>query len=214
VSEVSWLAPLAFREDESAFAIRRYDRTESGRIHQEDFAQVLGMSPSNKYAESGKKTSHDHLGRLIRDTCGEEQVVEYIRRLAFVIASGNTDAHLKNWSFLLPSGQRPRLTPLYDQVCVVAWAQDFGWLRPDQRRPELALALGGSRRLSDLSLERFHPLAERLGLPHSDMDRLVKDTLEKIFSALSTVEMPGRMHDALKEHARRVRLLFDFADFG
>lgn len=33
----------------SAFAIRRFDRTESGSVHMEDFAQIFGVQPSDKY---------------------------------------------------------------------------------------------------------------------------------------------------------------------
>jgi serine/threonine-protein kinase HipA len=214
VREVSWLAGLASNDDENAFVIRRYDRTAQGRVHQEDMAQALGVGPQHKYSDEGRQAAnHDGLARLVRDACGEEQLREYVRRLVFVIASGNTDAHLKNWSFLLPPHGKPRLTPLYDQVAVVSWER-FGWGRLDLQRPQLALGLGGNRNLSQLGFERFHPLAQRVGWSHDEVEALVRQTLGEIFAALPRISMPERMRVAVAEHARQVRLLFDFADFG
>jgi serine/threonine-protein kinase HipA len=47
-----------------------------------------------------------------------------MRRLAFMVLSGNADAHLKNWSLLYPDGVRPRLAPVYDLVSTVMYSLD------------------------------------------------------------------------------------------
>ena len=86
-----------------AYAVRRFDRGPNGaRTHIEDFNQVLGQWPAEKY----KGASYESLGRLIYATTGSTQaVVEYARRLVFVVAIGNEDAHLKNWSLRYPDGR-------------------------------------------------------------------------------------------------------------
>ncbi|MDZ4697354.1 MAG: HipA domain-containing protein [Deltaproteobacteria bacterium] len=103
------------------FAIRRYDRSADGiRTHQEDFAQVLNLMPRHKYGDSGPlRASLVGVGRIIRDAAADGAVEDFLSRVAFVIASGNTDAHLKNWSFVyhgndvIPSmaPQEARLAP-------------------------------------------------------------------------------------------------------
>jgi serine/threonine-protein kinase HipA len=61
----------------------------------------------------------------------------YIRRLVFLVLSGNHDAHLKNWALVYPDGLRAHLAPVYDFVATVAYSQ-FGpspalrWLQPTE----------------------------------------------------------------------------------
>ena len=102
--------------------IARYDRVlRDGvyhRLHQEDFCQALGISPSNKYEKEGGPSL--------------KQCAEVIRRFAafplvdlnkllqwsiFNWLAGNADAHGKNLSLLYDPSGAPSLTPFYDLVC-------------------------------------------------------------------------------------------------
>ena len=49
------------------------------------------------------------IGAVICALCGEDDFRRYMRRLAFMVLSGNADAHLKNWSLLHPDGVNARL---------------------------------------------------------------------------------------------------------
>ncbi|MFU1881307.1 HipA domain-containing protein, partial [Enterococcus faecium] len=42
-----------------AYGIKRFDRNKEGRIHTEDFAQVFGLFPSDKY----QKVNYEQIGR-------------------------------------------------------------------------------------------------------------------------------------------------------
>ena len=105
------------------FVIERYDRLggaaqgDDQRVHQEDFAQVRGILPEQKY----QGASYEGLARFVADLCGADDLLEYVRRLVFVILSGNTDAHLKNWSLVYPDRRAARLSPVYDFVFVRAY---------------------------------------------------------------------------------------------
>lgn len=206
--EVKQLEHLAASEDEFAFLIRRFDRSDAGRIHQEDFAQVFDYFPEDKYAERGKgQVNHDGMARMVLDACGDNELLEYIKRLVFVIASGNTDAHLKNWSLLHPQDARPRLTPLYDQVCTIAWTR-MGW-NSDVRAPRLSLGLGGSRKFSEVNRTSFHPLARRVGLSEKQIEEFVSEAVKKSLDCWRGIEAiaPERMRDAVTTHMKRVPLL-------
>jgi serine/threonine-protein kinase HipA len=103
---------------ERVYAIERYDRgADHLRIHQEDFAQVLGLDPEKKYDHA----TYESLAWLVATVCGEEDLREYLRRVIFMILAGNFDAHLKNWSLIYPEPRVARLSPAYDLVGVTMY---------------------------------------------------------------------------------------------
>jgi serine/threonine-protein kinase HipA len=152
------------------FVIRRYDRQAGLRIHQEDFAQVTNLRPELKYDH----IKYEQCGGLIKQLLGDDAYYEFIRRLTFVIASGNADAHLKNWSFLYLDKQQPSLAPMYDQVCTIAWPE---------LSSELALKLAGTKNWFALELRRFESLAERAGADPIKTTETVQETLVQLVNA-------------------------------
>jgi serine/threonine-protein kinase HipA len=151
-------------------AIRRYDRKDGQRIHQEDFAQVVGLSPRLKYAH----VTYEQLAKLVKAIAGTDAYFEFVRRLVFVVASGNADAHLKNWSLLYPDGVEAKLTPLYDQVCTAAW--------PEVSR-DLALKFSGLKSLMQVDERSFRRLAEKAESDPTQTIAVVHDCLERIARA-------------------------------
>ena len=111
---------------EQILAVRRFDRTpEGGRIHMEEFAQVLQYEPRQKYGR-GLATDWPAMLRVL-DRLSPHPVAdvrECVRRLVAFILLGNSDAHLKNWALRYPDGVAPVLAPLYDPVCVAAFFED------------------------------------------------------------------------------------------
>src|SRR5690606_21042515 len=146
---------------ETCLVVHRYDRTAEGAIHQEDLAQVFSVPVWNKYTDrTGPRMTAEGLVRFIRDACGPDAAEAMVRRLSFVLASGNSDAHLKNWSVILPQRGRPRLAPLYDQVSTIVW-DEYGWDR--RGGPELAHPIGGSGLMAEMDQERIRAFAARAG---------------------------------------------------
>lgn len=102
----------------------RYDRTIVGnqvfRIHQEDFAQALGLPPRLKYEREGREGrifDANAIAALLQKTVvPAEAVLEFLRATFFNLAIGNTDNHAKNHALLYDGGIAPRLAPLYDLV--------------------------------------------------------------------------------------------------
>jgi serine/threonine-protein kinase HipA len=153
---------------ENGLAIRRFDRTAEGRVHQEDFAQVREVSAEAKYA----RASYVGIGRIIT-ALSPSDLEEYIRRLAAMVVMGNTDAHLKNWTLRYPDGRSPRLSPAYDFVSVTAY--------PEFKSDTLAFDLGGSRTAHLITVNHFRRLAESL---HSDVDDVI-DTVKVMVERLA-----------------------------
>ncbi len=190
--------------DSLVFLIERYDRTSDGRrIHQEDFQQIVGRRPARKYDD----ITYDALTRLAMAIVGPHVFEEMIRRLAFLAASGNDDAHTKNWSVLYPDGLRAQLTPLYDQVFTAQWPQF------DRT---LALKLDGTKHFAELDVRHFRELARRVG---GDPEQAASIAIETVTAAAAAwVELRDHPHvtvgyrAALRRHWTKVPLLRPRAD--
>jgi len=100
-------------------AVDRFDREPGGRVHAEDGCQILTRMPARKYAANDAYVA---LVRLLDrlSVRGIEDVRQFFMRQAVHTLLGNSDAHLKNFSFLYRNGAMPELSPAYDIVSVAA----------------------------------------------------------------------------------------------
>ena len=144
--------------------VRRYDRdARRRRIHQEDFAQALGTKA--KYQRDG--------GPTLRD-CFERSGVggwELWDQAMFAWLIGDEDKHAKNYSVLYERAKAPRLAPIYDAVCTLAYPQlergmamRIGRCHQIREVDEEAL-LNEARRCGlepERAVQRTHALAERV----------------------------------------------------
>lgn len=106
-------------------AIARFDRMVTGdpadlatpvtRIHQEDFCQITGRRPANKYQAREGPTLRELAAMLVRDSADATE--DLPRALSLTVANvaiGNGDAHGKNVAMLVDATGRRRLAPCYD----------------------------------------------------------------------------------------------------
>jgi serine/threonine-protein kinase HipA len=114
----SWVLML----DQPYIVVERYDRLPPApgieiprRVHQEDMCQALGLMPTRKYQEDGGP-GISQITTLIRRVSAspEVDVERFLKANMFNWLIGGTDAHAKNYSFLIGAGDEIRLAPLYD----------------------------------------------------------------------------------------------------
>ena len=150
-----------------ALAVRRFDRLDDGtRVHIEDFAQILGARPEQKYLRAGYREIAEVIGREM----GDHAVTEFVRRLVFCVLIGNGDAHLKNWSVIYPDRRNPQLAPAYDLVSTIAYVDD----------DRMALEwFSGMRRFTDLSDDLLSRLASRARLAQRPVVRAGREAVER-----------------------------------
>ncbi|MFN7960191.1 MAG: HipA domain-containing protein [Thermoanaerobaculia bacterium] len=171
-----------------ALGVRRYDRLEDGRrVHQEDFAQVLGVFPDEKY----EATNYESLANIVRRICPPGDFRQLVRRLVFMVLSGNGDAHLKNWSLSYPNELAPALGPAYDLVSTRVY--------PDYE--ELALNFVGTKRFRGVDRQRFRRLARKLDEDEQVFVHWVDEDAQRIRDAWRAFrpESPAR-----EEHKRTI----------
>lgn len=179
-----------------ALAVRRFDRSDSGPVHMEDFAQVFGVYPDDKY----NKASYKNIAEVLWKESGQEDICEFIRRLVFNTLIGNADMHLKNWSLIYPDRRKAKLSPGYDFVSTVSYIAD----------DKMALKLVKSKRMVDLSLEQLSALAAKAGLP----EKLVLTTARETIKRFRKIWKKERKHlpltsqniRAIEENVKRIKL--------
>jgi serine/threonine-protein kinase HipA len=186
--------PEAFGQ---SLAVRRYDRPRQGvRIHAEDFAQVFGVYPEQKY----RRASYGSIARVVWLETGADGVAELTRRLAFNALIGNADAHLKNWSLIYRDGHTPALAPAYDLVSTVAYLPD----------DTLALSLGDTKDFHQVDLDRFRLFAEKAELPVRLVVETARETAARVRELLPKHEplrdLGKPVRDAIAAHAKSVPL--------
>jgi len=144
-----------------AFAIERFDRLSDGSsVHVEDFAQIFGVYPADKYG----KASMRNIAEVIATESEEADVSEFIRRLTFNTLIGNADMHLKNWSMIYPDRRRARIAPAYDFVSTISYL-------PDE---SAALKFSRTKRFSEFSKDELSHLAAKAQIS----EKLVLDTAQ------------------------------------
>lgn len=167
--DIDDLGPGAWTSEETrAYAVRRFDRSTGGRVHIEDFAQVLGRFGDGEWKYHSNVETVAGLAHRGRD---RDSLREAVRRTVFNLLVGNGDAHLKNWSLIYPDRRRARLSPAYDLVCTAVHL-------PDPGNPLLGLPFLGATRLADVGRGHFARLRDRLRVGDEDVLDVVDETCE------------------------------------
>lgn len=185
LNQIKGLPPNMSQMEGPALAVRRFDRTEKGPVHMEDFAQVFGVTPDEKY----KKGSYKNIAEVLWQETGPEGIAEFIRRLVFNTLIGNADMHLKNFSLIYPDRRKAQLSPGYDFVSTISYIAD----------ENLALKIVKSKRMTELSMEQLAYLAAKAGLP----EKLVLDTAKETVARFREAWKKESGHLPLNTHSIR-----------
>ena len=103
---------LPLKDGSLAYVIKRYDRSNGRKYHQEDFQQIL--EKDDKYAGSVEEMCRKL--NVISAVPGLDVQLLY-ERVVFSFLIGNGDAHFKNYSVITYNDVDRRLAPAYDLVC-------------------------------------------------------------------------------------------------
>jgi serine/threonine-protein kinase HipA len=173
-----------------ALAVKRFDRLPNGEpVHMEDFAQVFGQFPNDKY----KHRSYANIAAVLWAESGEEATWEFVRRLVFSVVIGNADMHLKNWSLLYPDRRTPVLSPGYDFVATLPYIPG----------DTLGLSFGDSRSLSEITPDQMRRFADTARIPTSPLWQIAVETAERTAESWKTLEqadlLPKEMRASIEK---------------
>ncbi len=194
LDELEGLPSIRLPDEQYAYGIKRFDRSDNGRIHTEDFAQVFGLYPSDKY----QQVNYEQLGKVLYQSSSErlKDIQQMARRLLINILLGNGDAHLKNWTLIYSDEQSPRLSPLYDVVFTTPYIE----------HDSLALNMAGTKQWLNITMDNFKVWSEKTGAPWVAIKPHLLDTLD-----IAKTRWPELLIDLpmLEQHKRALRLHWD-----
>jgi serine/threonine-protein kinase HipA len=191
----------------TVLVVTRFDRSmkdgKLARLHQEDGCQALGVAPSGpgKYQSTEDAAFYRRLAVLLT-THGRDSA-EQLRRLggmlAFTVAIGNTDAHLRNHAFLHRAGTLA-LSPVYD----AAPAAEFAGTR------QLALWVGGQSLLAVVTRRHLLHELSSWGIAPEEAVAVIDSTLDSLANAYDQAarlipEVSPAIVAACRERTERLR---------
>lgn len=184
------LKPQSTEAEDVLFATQRYDRTFEGaencfgdlkvplRLHQEDFAQALGIPSSGKYEKQGER----FLGQcfdLLRKTSSDpiEDQMRLWDILVFDFLIGNTDNHIKNISLLYGKNLKSiRLAPAYDILSTTIY---------EASTRDMSIYIGDECSIDRIGRESFAQAASEAGLGTRIAERRLDEMADKFEKSLS-----------------------------
>jgi serine/threonine-protein kinase HipA len=185
-----------------ALAVKRFDRTEDGAIHTEDFAQVFGVFPDEKYG----RASYTNIGRVVGVETGNAGVAEFIRRLVFSALIGNGDMHLKNWSMIYPDQRRAALSPAYDLVSTIPYIVG---------EDTAALKYSRTKRMNELTADELRHLAARARLPEKLVIDTAAETVQRFRDTWNleskNLPMAEKVRNSITQHTPSIPLFEELA---
>ena len=198
-------------EREVLFATERFDRVFTAdskmvdglrcpnRLHQEDFAQAMGIHSLAKYEQepdTHMKGMFDILRKYSSDPVSDQMRLWDI--IVFDYLIGNTDAHIKNFSLRYdPDLQGIRLAPAYDIVSTVIY---------DQSTRDMAFRIGGVHSIDEITSDDFRAAAADVGLGGRMAMRRYEQMCRQFRTALrrSTEELIASGYPKAAEIERRI----------
>ncbi|WBL71167.1 type II toxin-antitoxin system HipA family toxin [Serratia liquefaciens] len=193
LSKLDNLPDIRLADEPYAYAIRRFDRSENGRVHTEDFAQIFELYAQDKYR--GK--NYEQIAAYLYDLGSEPlvDVQQMARRLLTNILLANGDAHLKNWSMIYPNQTEIRLSPAYDIVTTRVYIPG---------ESEVALNMAREKRWSMMTLQTFEHWAARVGIPWPAIRVHLLDAINQARTLwpdlLETLPMVAEHQSVLRQH--------------
>jgi len=164
----------------SVFVIDRFDRIVLDktvhRLHCIDACQLLGIDATFKY-QQGSILRLAEIAERCRSTA--QCRTRLFSWLVFNVLVGNTDAHLKNLSFMV-NHEGIELSPLYDLLSTAVYETKAfdGNTWPTQTR--MAWPLPDAAYISDITRDVLLNTSDQLGLNKATAKRLLNHQLERI----------------------------------
>lgn len=180
--------------DGKVLLVKRFDRGADGeRIHIEDFAQVFGVYPSRKY----EGAAYHDIALALSAAVSPTAALEFVRRLALTVITGNGDMHLKNWSLIYRGdGDKPELAPVYDVLSTVPYIPT----------DSMALSLGGKCSFKALTAPRWKAFANRARLPEPAVLKTVIKVVESVdeywWNLPERTTIPKKVLERIDEHVK------------
>ncbi|MBW8881095.1 MAG: HipA domain-containing protein [Asticcacaulis sp.] len=166
--------------------ISRFDRrvfeNKVTRLHQEDFAQALGLPRGLKYERNGKDgrsfSTAAVAGLTDRVKIPAQDKARFLLATMVNLALGNNDNHAKNHALLYVDGPVPVFAPLYDILPVRI---------NDRYTDRLSFDIGNAKCFEDLTTNDIEAFFATFGLEGTRYKRFLETQIKPLFQDLDTL---------------------------
>ena len=163
---------LLYVGDEVHFAIKRFDRTDKGKLHQ---ATVSGLQHLS-HMETNNFSYENLLVMTQQLTRDMSQVEDMYKRMVLNIVGANCDDHLKNISFTMAKDGTWSLSPIYD-VLYNTGPATFG---------EHFLSVNKKNR--DISKDDLVKAADVVNISTSDAKQYIEEVIDNFNDTLNNLK--------------------------
>lgn len=165
------------------YLVDRFDREARAgqwrRLHAIDACQLLDLARTFKYEQGSVGQLATLAARCRNRAAARTRLFSW---LAFNVLVGNSDAHLKNLSFLV-SRDGIQLAPFYDLLCVAAYATPSYQKTDWPKRASFAWDILGARHYEDFDRALMLRAGEVLGIAKKTAQRLLDALTDSIVHA-------------------------------
>ncbi len=180
-------AQIEYFDGVKALVVERFDRrwSQDGqwlmRLPQEDFCQILGISPNLKYQNDGGPGIVEIMKVLEGSSNAEADRELFFRSQVLFWLLGAIDGHAKNFSVFLEPGGSYCLTPLYDVISAYPLISKNSL--PSQKI-KMAMALKGTSGnhylWSKIQPRHFLATAELVGFSVTKAENILREMLSSV----------------------------------
>lgn len=192
---------ITINNNEYAYITKRIDRISTSKIHMEDFCQASNNITANKY-----RSSYEECADLIQKYSSIPLIdkVKLFSCLYFCFVIGNSDVHLKNFSFIMDENGKLSLAPFYDLLPTkVILASDHD---------DLGMLFNGKKQ--NLRKTDFDQFADRIGISNLTKNGIMKkinDKSDEMFKIIDESELDQNSKSVwkrmIKANIKRANLL-------
>ena len=153
--------------NELAYITKRIDRVGKEKIHMEDFCQASGITVEHKY-----RSSYEECADLIKKYSHYPDMdnIRLFTCLYFNYVIGNSDVHLKNFSFIMNDKGELRLASFYDllptKVILLSDHDDLGMLFDGRK--------------NNLRKHNFDNFCKKIGIDESLQYKIINSINDKV----------------------------------
>lgn len=197
-------------EDQKVLVIERFDRKWSEgaawleRLPQEDFAQVTGTRPDQKYESEGGPGIEKIMRQLLGAQQPEDDRHRFMKTQVVFWLLCAIDGHAKNFSVFIERQGRFRLTPSYDVLSAYPML-GHGAKKIATQKAKMAMAVWGQNRhyrWSEIKRSHFAQTAKDCGLGRR-AESYVDEVVEQVPRVIDAVrhklpkDFPGVVSDSI-----------------
>lgn len=187
---------IATFEDQKALVVERFDRRLAPnrrwllRLPQEDFCQVLGLSPLAKYQADGGPGIADIMTVLAGSQTPAHDRRNFFKTQILFWMLAATDGHAKNFSLSIGPGGAYWSTPLYDVLSAFP-IMGNGANRLAPQKARLAMAVRGTQnhyRIAQILRRHWVEQGRQVGMTPADVEAIVAELKGSVEGAIARTE--------------------------